>query len=64
MREQEINWLVGESTEKKGIDTSGPNLENCSGTNSGALSRGGVDGGIVNPTPQKEKKRSKMLIRI
>lgn len=30
MREQEINQLVGEST-KKGINTSGPNFENCFG---------------------------------
>ena len=50
MREREISQLGNQGRE--GIDTSGLNLENCSGAGSNMLSRGGMGWGMP-----KQKKR-------
>ena len=53
MREREISQLGNQGRE--GIDTSGLNLENCSGAGGNILSRGGMGWGM----PKKKKEEGK-----
>lgn len=50
---------------REGIDTSGLNLENCSGAGGNMLSRGGMGWGMPKKKKKKRKReKKKMIVKI